>query len=512
MPLFPRSRVHRSGATSTVSQREMKQVMAHVTANVHIARDEPSLAEQTLKLKAAGAKTVFEMELEEDSRGNDDTTADKENASTAAASLPTSPVRSMPVAPPIMTPVSGPWLEGLNWRGGTGALLELTFAIGDPKASNLGSDTAGNDVSFIEPSCVTALPDGEICVCDAKAQQLVILTPEGQPRAYLAGGEGKSALKMPRGIACDDTSLYISEVGSSRVRKMRLPADFLRNQESTQRGGNLGGLNLEPVDAIENQLTFPQGLCLADGKLFVADCEDHRVAVYNATTLRYERHFGQYGEEEGALSFPYSIVAVGKELLVTDVANHRLSSFSVKTGRFVRTIGGEGDAPGQMRSPRSVAVLNQPPVMHKMPSGEAEGGSGGTAIESSGVMIDGQRVRLDKGAMLVVCEQKRVQVLTLAGEPMQIVSISDNPNTDLWSICAADKFMYVTDRGAGCVHVLAPPRMGKGADAAKSRYMTLTPRKGARAAAAANLAQMLQKAEEDDFHEVRPFEHSPLPM
>ena len=39
-----------------------------------------------------------------------------------------------------------------------------------------------------------------------------------------------------------------------------------------------------------------------NGKLYVADCEDHRVAVYSALTLKYERSFGHYGEDEGGLT------------------------------------------------------------------------------------------------------------------------------------------------------------------------------------------------------------------
>jgi len=116
---------------------------------------------------------------------------------------------------------------------------------------------------------------------------------------------------------------------------------------------------------------------------------------------------------------------------------------------------------------------------------------------ASGILIDGERHCLDKEASLVVCEQKRVQILTLAGEPLQLISI-EGSRTDLWSIVSAGRFMYVSDRGAGCVHVLAPPRMGAGADAAKSRYMTMTPRRGARAAQAAQISTLMSSAEEQE--------------
>ena len=49
-------------------------------------------------------------------------------------------------------------------------------------------------------------------------------------------------------------------------------------------------------------------MALSGGELFVCDCEDHRIAVYDALTLTYKRGFGGYGEDGGELSFPYSCV------------------------------------------------------------------------------------------------------------------------------------------------------------------------------------------------------------
>ena len=64
---------------------------------------------------------------------------------------------------------------------------------------------------------------------------------------------------MPRGVACDAAALYVSEVGSSRVRKMRLPDEFRAGNAETPRGSNLGGLSIEPTGgAVEGELTFPQ--------------------------------------------------------------------------------------------------------------------------------------------------------------------------------------------------------------------------------------------------------------
>ena len=275
--------------------------MARVQAKVSNISDEEILAQKSKELNAKGAKTVFEFEGEDDER---DENTPHLNAAPVPSSVeaPSSPVPKLKLATMPLTPIGGPWLAGLGWRGGTGALVELIFKIGGD-ADTTSSDTDG--VIFKEASCVTALPDGEICVCDSKAGRLVILTPEGQPRAFLHGGEGKKeGLRMPRGVACDETALYISEVGGSRVRKLRLPNEFRREMAETPRGSHLGGLALAPEECEMGSLTFPQGVCVDAGDLFVADCEDHRIAVYDSLTMAYKRSFGSFGDAPGELSFP----------------------------------------------------------------------------------------------------------------------------------------------------------------------------------------------------------------
>ena len=404
-------------------------------------------------------------------------------------------------------------------------ILEYAFSIGGDEGDDaLGSDAVGGDaLAFSEPAGVATLPDGELCVADTKGHRLVILTPEGQPRAYLRGGPGKEALRLPRGVASDETHLYVSEVGGSRLRKLRLPDEFRRAGAETPRGAHLGGLALDAAESVEGQLTFPQGVRHSDGQLLVCDCEEHTVVVYDAATLKYVRSFGQPASSPDAcLYYPYDCVVVGAEVIVADAGNHRLVSFSRRTGSYVRTIGEEGDAPGRFRTPRGVALLAHPSASAAVAPGGG-GGGGGDAIDAmiatgggggggggaSGIIVDGKRALLPRGALLVVCEQTRVQVLTLAGTPLQILDGWDAPRSlvrgvgrgavaDLWSIAALGRFTYITDKGSSCVHVFAPPRTANGADAAKARYAAMTPRAGAKAAQLAAMARMEREALEAD--------------
>ena len=48
-------------------------------------------------------------------------------------------------------------------------------------------------------------------------------------------------------------------------------------------------------------LTFPQGITYDAGELFVCDCEEHTIFVYDALTLQFKRSFGGPGDAEGEL-------------------------------------------------------------------------------------------------------------------------------------------------------------------------------------------------------------------
>merc|ERR1719473_2470555 len=97
-------------------------------------------------------------------------------------------------------------------------------------------------------------------------------------------------------------------------------------------------------------------------ELAVADCELHRVNIYDALTLKYKRGFGELGDSQGEFSFPYSVCATEHEIFVADVANHRIQAFT-HGGQFLREIGGEENVGGaDLTSPRGVAIVGDAAV------------------------------------------------------------------------------------------------------------------------------------------------------
>lgn len=122
------------------------------------------------------------------------------------------------------------------------------------------------------------------------------------------------------------------------------------------------------------QLGYPNGLALhcsqgAGGvmthQLFVADWgNNHRIQVFDAVTGEYQRSIGGgNGSMPGKLSGPadialYKPVSDGETLLfVADCSNHRIQVFNAVTGQYVRTIGeGRGTGPGQLSGPSGIAL------------------------------------------------------------------------------------------------------------------------------------------------------------
>ena len=285
---------------------------------------------------------------------------------------------------------------------------------------------------FDGPTYATILPSGDLCVADTANNRLHVVSAHGVPLETI--GDGR--LRQPRGVAADGAALYVAEVGNGRLQKMRLPEHLRVDGASTPRGSLLGDVaaanqmeDAETEAEAEWMLTFPQGVCLADGSLFVTDCEDHRVAIYDPLTLRYRSCFGAMDDaddELGSLNFPYGVAAYAGEVFVADVANHRVAVFSGR-GEVRRTIGG----------------------------GEAEEGEEG---EEDGAQEGGARFDCPRGVavargLLFVAEAQRLHVLTLDGVPCQSLPVP--AAVSLWGVCANASRLYAVDKGAHCVHTFA---------------------------------------------------------
>ena len=209
------------------------------------------------------------------------------------------------------------------------------------------------------------------------------------------------------------------------MRKMRLPDELRQGGAATPRGAHIGGLRDAgdggSAEQAEARLSFPQGVTLSGGELFVCDCEDHRVVVYDALTLEYRRSFGGDGDEEGELSFPYGCAVLGDECIVADTANHRLSVFHKATGTFLRCLGEEGTGRGQFTTrAQSLPQSSDPPAPM-------------AAARACWSRVRRQEAGADTAASAEV----------LAANA-----------SDLWSVCNLRNRIVLVDKAASALHVL----------------------------------------------------------
>jgi len=107
--------------------------------------------------------------------------------------------------------------------------------------------------------------------------------------------------------------------------------------------------------------------CVGSGApyhLYIVDCDNHRIQVFNPVDGSYIRSIGQgKGAGPGQLNRPISCTALLgpeggiSELYVSEQENHRVSVFDMATGAFQRHIGaGRGANAGQMVQPQGIAL------------------------------------------------------------------------------------------------------------------------------------------------------------
>lgn len=241
---------------------------------------------------------------------------------------------------------------------------------------------AQGDRFLRHPSHVALLPSGELLVCECALSELKHLSTDGRDviAAHGGSGSGPSNLRTPRGLACEGDKVFIADTQNNRVQ-MRSAAAL---GTTVAIKAPLG----DPADESESQpqeggppLSLPEGIAAADGLLFVSDRSRGRIVVLEQEGLRFRASFGSRGSGDGQMFDPGGLTVLDGSVIVADSANHRLACFSF-SGEWRRNIGRYGSIPGRFQMPQDVVAV---------------------------------------GALLIVAERQRVQVLTAAGVPQQVI-------------------------------------------------------------------------------------------
>lgn len=141
-----------------------------------------------------------------------------------------------------------------------------------------------------------------------------------------------NSLAQPGAVATDGSYTVVADWGNDRVvgflgvpQASDLTADFVVGQTDFTSGND--GLAADRLDS-------PRGVCMAQGRLYVADSRNNRVLIWNSVPLTNQpadQVLGQVGFTTnvpgvgpGGMFGPTGLMVVGGRLLVADSGNNRV--------------------------------------------------------------------------------------------------------------------------------------------------------------------------------------------
>ncbi len=295
------------------------------------------------------------------------------------------------------------------------ALAALLLALIVPAAAAQGLTTVGEPANgggvFRFPQAVAYSPGGgSVIVGDEYSGRVSIFGPNGSFRTWFGGravGRETARFGVIGGVATDSAGrIYVLDSENERFQVFDAAGNFLNSfgdagvftlfgaQDAELGAGiSVGGIAVGPgpvvyvADAGADRVvrvpydpgtnTFgaatatgpifaaPQGLAIdpSGSRLFVADDDNHRIAVLDPATLGELAIFGSHGTGLGELNFPYDVAidATGR-LYVADNENNRIDVFDASTFAPLGAFGSGGrGVPGQFAIVRSVGALSDNP-------------------------------------------------------------------------------------------------------------------------------------------------------
>ena len=145
----------------------------------------------------------------------------------------------------------------------------------------------------------------------------------------------------PAGVAFDsDDCLYVVDSANHRVQKFTLDGKHLLKFGSEGSG--------------DGELKYPNGLTIHDGKVYVSDCDNKRISVFQTD--------GKFHHTivSGVLGKPYDVTVTGSnQLLIADYDHHCIHTFTLDgdyVDKFSTEARGFDNYKGQLYNPSGVTV------------------------------------------------------------------------------------------------------------------------------------------------------------
>ena len=167
-----------------------------------------------------------------------------------------------------------------------------------------------------------------------------------------------------------------------------------------------------------------------DSEASGGQCEQNEIITLDAQTLQFRHRFGL-----GLLNDAGQLAVVADELFVCDTGNHRLQVFSL-TGEHRRSVTGPWRSPERLCFAKDRLYL-----VEREYDGGSDGDGGGDGGGGGGGGGGGDDTDVSQEAAL---RRRRILVLSLQGDVLQVVMHPTEPTAVFTSICCFDHKLLAT--------------------------------------------------------------------
>ena len=163
--------------------------------------------------------------------------------------------------------------------------------------------------------------------------------------ARLDGNIKEAAFSQPSGIVSDGKKMWVADSEANIVRQI----DFQTEEVETLVGGDLFQFGDKDGEGDDVLLQHPLGVALYDGKILIADTYNHKIKMLDAekqtvTTFLGTGKSGQADGENATFYEPAGLSIADGKLFVADTNNHAIRVVDLKT-KSVSTLKIEGLIP-----------------------------------------------------------------------------------------------------------------------------------------------------------------------
>lgn len=239
-----------------------------------------------------------------------------------------------------------------QWPDDTGR-AKVVQVIGSGEIG--AADGPADKATFNHPQGLVT-GQGNLYVCDTEnhlirkvdleSYEVSTVVGTGKMTYDFAGGRmgRQQGINSPWDVVREGSTQYVAMAGQHQIWRIDLPVGFSRALAGTGRENIADG----PTET--SAFSQPSGICMMDGKLYIADSEVSAIRCIDMATERVSTILGEglfsFGDVDGVfpkakLQHPLGVAAYGASILVADTYNHKIKLVD-PAARSVHTILGHG--------------------------------------------------------------------------------------------------------------------------------------------------------------------------